>query len=98
MIHQKKNEASDDFEVVLIDYGYAKKYRDENGDHLPQDEMDNFQGNLIFASKHTLSFKRPSRRDDLISLGYLFIFLLNGCDIPLLSDYMLENVDDPNID
>ena len=36
MINQKKDGAKDDFEVVLIDYGYAKKYCDENGDHLPQ--------------------------------------------------------------
>jgi hypothetical protein len=35
MINQKRNETNDDFEVVLIDYGYAKKYIDENGDHLP---------------------------------------------------------------
>ena len=42
MINQKKDGTKDDFEVVLIDYGFAKKYCDKNGDHLQQKEMETF--------------------------------------------------------
>ena len=37
-----------------------------------------FQGNLIFASKHCFNLVTHSRRDDLISLAYLLLYLIDG--------------------
>ena len=36
----------------------------------------------MFASPSTLAFNAPSRKDDLISVCYIVIFLLNGCCLP----------------
>ena len=37
-----------------------------------------FQGNTLFASERQMSCKKTSRKDDLISLFYLLIFMLNN--------------------
>jgi hypothetical protein len=39
---------------------------------------------MLFASTDQLEFKRTTRRDDLISLTYLMLFLLNNCEFPCL--------------
>ena len=68
--------------ILLIDFGMATKYVDEDGDHLPNCEVEKFKGNLLFATLNTLQFNRPSRKDDLISLCYLLFTMLNGGDLP----------------
>jgi hypothetical protein len=37
-----------------------------------------FQGNLIFASKNAFKLNTLSRRDDLISLVYFLLYLVDG--------------------
>ena len=37
-----------------------------------------FKGNLLFQSKNAFEGKTLSRRDDIISLIYLLVFLING--------------------
>ena len=45
--------------------------------------MEIFRGNFLFASVNAFIFQTLSRRDDLISLGYLLVYLIDG-DIPFL--------------
>ena len=67
----------------LIDFGFAPRFQDrETGEHLPQVSTELFQGNLIFSSLNQLKFKSLSRRDDLISLGYMMSFMLLGGKLP----------------
>ena len=40
-----------------------------------------FQGNILFASLNQMEFRQTSRRDDLISLFFLLVYLLNRGDI-----------------
>ena len=61
----------------LIDFGFATKFLDKQGNHNPETHMDLFQGNLIFSSIGQLSFRSTSRRDDLISLAYMISYLLH---------------------
>jgi len=67
-------------EVYLIDFGFAGKYtQDDSKTHIDsgsQTEM--FEGNLLFASSNQMNFMRTSRRDDIISVFYLIIYLING--------------------
>lgn len=78
------NVASSDFEshessvIKLIDFGVSIPYLDESGNHIKYGDTESFMGNFFFASKNALQFKTQSRRDDLISLSYLMIFLVNG--------------------
>ena len=64
-----------------------------NVEHLPaflrEDELEHvknvvsevpylsFKGNVLFASKNALKGMTISRRDDVISLVYLLVFLMN---------------------
>ena len=74
--------------VTLIDFSVSKKYIDENGKHMGKRRLANFEGNLIFSSPEQMEFIgilplityciAPSRRDDLISILYLLIFLKSG--------------------
>ena len=63
--------------VTLIDFGMAKPYLSKC-DHLEQTVLTEFSGNLIFSSQYQMDFKSTSRRDDLISIFYVLMWLL--CD------------------
>jgi len=62
----------------IIDFGLSKKYRDQNGKHIEESKERLFQGNIIFASKNVFNMKTQSRRDDLISLCYFLLYLVDG--------------------
>lgn len=64
--------------IRIIDFGLCKTYLDEKGEHLPKKRERYFRGNMIFASKNAYNLYTQSRRDDLISLCYLLIFLIDG--------------------
>ena len=82
MIPVSKNQTS--INPVLIDFGFASKYVDREGIHLEKSEIQTFQGNILFASKYQMNFSLTSRRDDLISIGYILMFLLNNLQMPLM--------------
>lgn len=69
--------------IVLIDFGFASQYiSPDTGEHEDCFDVQFFQGNMLFGSANQLKFKNTSRKDDLISLLYLMIFLLNEGKIP----------------
>ena len=75
----------------MIDFGFCDKFVDKNGRHLGKDYvMESFRGNFTFATSRQLEFKKPSRRDDLISLGYLLVYLLNDNKLPIYSEVFQE--------
>jgi serine/threonine protein kinase len=80
-------------QVVLIDYGFSTFFVDKDGNHIDKSEtVETFQGNLLFASLDQLNFKMTTRRDDMISLAYLFMFLFNGNDMPCLPSNFYKEV------
>ena len=63
--------------IYLIDFGLCKKYRSsKTGKHILPKRTGKFSGTMKYASFYALSGKEQSRRDDLISLGYMLIFLV----------------------
>ena len=48
----------------------------------------------MFASKHQLEFKSTSRRDDLISLCYLLIFMACNKELPFFDPDLSEIIED----
>ncbi|CAD8139024.1 unnamed protein product [Paramecium pentaurelia] len=68
---------TDSQQVYLVDYGISKKYR-TNGQHIQFQENKPFMGTTRYASVSAHKGYELSRRDDLESLGYVFIYLLKG--------------------
>lgn len=65
-------------ELFLIDFGFATFYVDENSNHLiDEEDREHIIGTPRYVSFHVHCGSLPSRRDDLISLGYMYIFLHN---------------------
>jgi hypothetical protein len=44
--------------------------------------LDVFRGNMLFATHNQFSFKSTSRKDDLLSLCYLLVYLFHGGNVP----------------
>jgi len=67
-------------ELFIIDFGFSTFYIDDNKNHLhinPNNiENSNIIGTPKYISINIHNGITPSRRDDLISLGYIFILLL----------------------
>ena len=71
-------------EIYLIDFGLATFYMNENGEHIPNDISTNMIGSPCFASLRVHEGNRYSRRDDMISLVYIWFYLrgFSWNDIP----------------
>lgn len=88
-------------DIFLIDFGLATFYLDENGEHYPNKLSDTIIGTPKFVSINIHLGHRYSRRDDLISLGYMYVYMILG-EAPWFSDYIniqtnksLINIDHP---
>ena len=65
--------------LYLIDFGLAKRYRNpKTHEHVVYKEGKKLSLNLKFSSINTHSGIEYTRRDDLISVAYLLIYLLRG--------------------
>jgi len=74
--------------IHLIDFGFSTFYLDENGQHKPNGLREDIIGTPQYISYFIHNGHEPSRRDDLISLGFVYLFLCFGfpngndtCDI-----------------
>ena len=73
--------------IYIVDFGLCKKYRSsKTGRHLLPRTTKKLSGTLRYSSVNVIKGKESSRRDDLISLGYVLIFLYKR-NLPWISDY-----------
>ena len=79
-----------DGDIYLIDFGLSMFYINENGEHYPDRPSDTMIGSPNYASIHIHNGHRYSRRDDMIALGYLYLFLMQT---PITSDGLPEEVE-----
>lgn len=66
-------------QIYIIDFGLSKQYCDSKTKvHIPMKTGKPLIGTARYASINTLKGNEQSRRDDLESLGYVFLYLLLG--------------------
>jgi serine/threonine protein kinase len=66
-------------QVFIIDFGLAKKYRDPHTHvHITYADGKSLTGTARYASVGALRGIEQSRRDDLESLGFVWLYLLRG--------------------
>ncbi|EAY15759.1 CK1 family protein kinase [Trichomonas vaginalis G3] len=64
--------------IYIIDFGLSKKYIDQNNRHIRNCTGKSLTGTARYASINALEGKEQSRRDDMESLLYVWVYLLHG--------------------
>jgi len=72
------NNSSD--HLHLIDFGFSKRYKLTNGQHIPFKRTSDIIGTVNFISLNVHQRIEPSRRDDIESIIYILIYLLDEMD------------------
>ena len=66
-------------QVFIIDFGLAMRWKDdETGEHNPYVENVDSCGTWRYDSINSMNHVTTSRRDDMISIGYMLIYFMRG--------------------
>jgi casein kinase 1 len=76
--------------IFMIDFGLSTRYVDDNNNHVEMECNVPYEGTLAFATRNAIMGVTRSRRDDIISLSYVLIYLLDS-KIPWYWHYNEEN-------
>ena len=64
--------------IYLIDFGISKSYINDLGKHVKMEQEEETSGNYFYRSIHNHKKWKHSRRDDLLSIGYMMFFYIYG--------------------
>jgi len=92
--------------VYLIDFGISSLYKFKNSEgkdeHIKEEFINAFNGNLLFGSRTACKGFATSRKHDVEQVFYLLCYLINGFSLPWkkalnmkrkeLEDHLLERL------
>ncbi|UXI19659.1 hypothetical protein NH340_JMT05602 [Sarcoptes scabiei] len=64
--------------IHVVDLGFCKEWRQEDGQHIPYQENKPFTGTVRYMSINNNLGHEQSRRDDLEALAYMMIYFFKG--------------------
>ena len=64
--------------IYMVDFGLAKKYKSDRGNHVKFSVSKHITGTPRFCSSYAMRGVEQSRRDDLESLCYMLIYFFKG--------------------
>jgi serine/threonine protein kinase len=67
-----------DGDLYMIDFGLSTVFMDDDGVHMVKKDPNNVIGSPRYISYYNHCGEPMSRRDDLISLGYMYMFMQKG--------------------
>lgn len=70
----------------IVDFGIAKSYKKEDGTHVSEGEKKGIKGTPVFTSINSHQGNALSRRDDLESLAYTLMYILQKGALPWNED------------
>jgi serine/threonine protein kinase len=70
--------SQDENDIYIIDFGLCRKYIDDNNVHIEMKTGKTIVGTPNFISVNVHNGIEPSRRDDMISVAYIVLYLTNG--------------------
>lgn len=77
--------------IYLIDFGLSKSYLDSEDKHIPYLDGQKIIGSFNFISENIKNGLVPSRRDDLVSIIKVIIYMVDNIDYKkILSDLSKE--------
>ena len=68
--------------LYLIDFGSSFEYLNNDGTHKKNKNDKRYPGNIMFASMNICKGYRLSRRDDIESVVYILLYMLNEHKLP----------------
>jgi len=89
-----KNFMVNDGDLYIIDFGLSSVFIDDDGEHIIKKDPNNVIGSPKYISYYNHCGEPMSRRDDLISLGYMYMFMQEG-KLPWDSVGSETSVNDP---
>lgn len=73
--------------LFIIDFGLAKRYiSPKDGKHIKNRQKLNPTGTMRYCSVQAQQAYEYGRRDDMISLAHILIYLLNGGELPWMNE------------
>lgn len=84
------------YKLFLIDFGISKIYK-TNNKHNDETKIHSIIGSINFSSLNVLNLIEPSRRDDIESIIYIFIYMLLSNEYYIAYNN-LDNIKKKNID
>ena len=83
-----------DGDLYMIDFGLSNVFMDDDGEHIVKKDPNNVIGSPRYISYYNHCGEPMSRRDDLISLGYMYMFMQKG-KLPWDYTGAETNINDP---